>query len=406
MFQYIEALLTSVIKWWRVITSLVWWNGVTSDITSDVWWRPKTVDDFSTFHGLFTYDIPPQLWLTFENWTEVATSTRVTSVNGTATIKSWVTLWNTAFLRSKRHPRYQPNRWQLFSTAWFLPVPTAIGKRQIGFKNTITWVYFQLEDWVLYAVILNDSIEKEKEVIDLSLAGMTVADLAHGTLYDIQYQWRGVGDYFFYINQKLVHKTSFLGNNTELTTFNPAISVGLFCENTNGTEVEIQIGCVDVTSEWGKREWIVYTSVSNSATKAVNTANYPTLICHIPDTYKTLPNSRDVLALRCTGSSDQRTYMKAYVTRDFTAIIWATFNSKKPSSCVQFDVLATAIDTAKCELLLDKRIEINSSATVDLPSNLVDFYLSWWDYLIITCERDNPTQIANVVVTLEVGEEI
>lgn len=138
-------------------------NWVYSDITFDVWWRPKMIDDFSTFHGLFTYDIPPQLWLTFEDWVEVATSTRVTSVNGSAIIKSGATLWNTWFLRSKRHPRYQPNRWQLFSTAWFLPSPSAIGIRQIGFKNTITGVYFQLEDWVLYAVILNDSLEKEME---------------------------------------------------------------------------------------------------------------------------------------------------------------------------------------------------------------------------------------------------
>lgn len=381
-------------------------NGVYSDIITDVWWRPKMVDDFSIFHGLFTFDIPKQLWLTFENGTETTASTRVTSVNGTAIIKSGATIGNTALLRSKRHPRYQPNRWQLFSTAGFLPSPSAIGIRQIGFKNTITWVYFQLEDGVLYAVILNDSVEKEKEVIDLSLVGMTIADLAYGTLYDIQYQWRWVWDYFFYINQKLVHKTSFLWNNTELTTFNPAISIGFYAENTNGTEVEIQIWCVDVTSEGGKREGIIYTSVSNTATKAVNKANYPALICKIPETYKTLPNSRDVLALRCTGSSDQRTYMKAYITRDATAITWASFTAVKASSCVEFDVAATAITTNKCELLWSKRIEANASDFVDLPSNLVDFYLSGGDYLIITCERDNPVQVSNVTITLELGEEI
>lgn len=381
-------------------------NWVYSDIITDVWGRPKSVTDYSTFHWLFTFDIPAQLWLTFENGVEVGTSTRVTSIDWTASIKSWTTLGNTGFLRSKRHPRYQPNRWHLFSTAWFLPAPTAIGKRQIWLKNTITGIYFQLEDWVLYAVVYNDSVEKIKQALDLSLAWLTIADLAYWHLYDIQFQWRWVGDYFFYIDQKLVFKTSFLGNNTELTTFNPAISVGLFSENTNGTEVEIQIWCVDVTSEGWKREWIVYTSVSNSVTKAVNTANYPTLICHIPDLYKTLPNSRDVLALRCTWSSDQRTYMKAYATRDLTAITGATFNAIKASSCIEYDVAATAIDTAKCELLWNKRIEVNGSSEVDLPSNLVDFYLSGGDYLIITCERDNPTQVANVVVTLELGEEL
>jgi hypothetical protein len=68
--------------------------------------------------------------------------------------------------------------------------------------------------------------------------------------------------------------------------------------------------------------------------------------------------------------------MKAYATRDLTAITGSTFNSVKSSSCVKFDVLATAIDIAKCELLWDKRIEANSSSEVDLPSTLVDFYLS------------------------------
>lgn len=146
--------------------------------------------------------------------------------------------------------------------------------------------------------------------------------------------------------------------------------------------------------------------MSNTAEKAVNTASYPVLICGIPTAFKSLPNSRDVLALRCTGSSDQRTYMKAYITRDPTAITGASFSAVKPSSCVNFDVSATAINTAKCELLWESRIEANSSKEIDLPSTLIDFYLSGGDYLIITCQRDTPTQTASVLVTIELGEEI
>lgn len=380
-------------------------NWVNNEITSDAWGRQKIITDYSVFHGMFTYDIPTQLWLTFHNWVEVTTSTRVTSVDWGASIKSGATIGNTAFLRSKRHPRYQPNRWHLFSTAWFLPVPTAIGKRQIGLKNTIAWVYFQLEDGVLYAVILNDSAEKVKQALDLSLVGLTIADLQYWHLYDIQFQWRWVGDYFFYIDQQLIFQTSFLGNNTELTIFNPALSVGLFSENTNWTEVEVKVWCVDVTSEGGVREWIVYTSAANSVVKAVNKANHPTLAIFVKTTFNGLPNSRDVLALRCTGSSDQRSYMKAYITRDATALTWASFQSITSSS-VEYDTSATAITTAKCKLLWSKRIEANASGFIDLPSTLIDFYLSGWDYLIITMERDNPTQTANVEVTLELGEEI
>jgi hypothetical protein len=54
-------------------------NGVRTDIGSDAWGRTKSVIDKSVFDGLFTYDIPIQKWLKFENGTEVATSTRVFS---------------------------------------------------------------------------------------------------------------------------------------------------------------------------------------------------------------------------------------------------------------------------------------------------------------------------------------
>ena len=397
------------LKWdskWGVMTSSKWWNWVESDITSDAWGRSKFIEDFSLFHWLFTYNIPSQLWLTFENWTEVSASTRVTVVDWAASISSWWTTTNTAFLRSKRHPRYQPNRGHLWSTAWFLPNPTATWIRQLGLLNTIAWVYFQLEDGILYAVVFNDNTEKLKAEIDISLCWLTISDLQFWSLYDIQYQWRGVWDYFFYINQKLVYKTSFLWNNTELTIFNPALSAWFYAENTNWTEVEIKIWCADITSEWWKAAGATYVSIANSTTKAVNTTNYPTIIAHVKQTLNSLPNTRDVLALRATWSSDQRSYMKAYITRNTAALTWASFNDAQQWSWVEFDVAATSIDTWLCQLLWSRRVQIDNNTSVDLPSDLVDFYLTEWDYLIITMERESPTQTSNVVVSLELWEEI
>ena len=389
---------------WEIAVSKVWWNWVLTDIWSDAWWRPKVVDDFSLFHGLFTYNIPSQLWLIFENWTETFPSTRVVSDSWTWSIKSWTTSWDTAFLRSKRHPRYQPNRGHLFSTAWFLPNPTANWIRQLWLKNTIAWVYFQLEDWVLYAVVLDGNIERVKEVIDLTLVWMTVDDLANGTFYDIQS--RGVWNYFFYVNQKLVYQTSFLWNNTELTIANPALSVWFYCENTSWTEVEIRLWCVDISSEWGKKEWTTYVSVANSSAKSVNTADYPVMAVRIKSTLNWLPNTRDVLALRATWSSDSKSKMKAYVTRDATAITWPSWSDAVQWSGIEFDISATALNTAKCQLLWNRRVQQDNNTSVDLPGDLIDFVLSDWDYLIITMERENPTQIANVEVSLEMWEEI
>lgn len=404
----LESQKFEVIKEWKsaVRTTPYAWNWVSSDITVDAWGRTKSVNDFSLFHWLFTYNIPSQLWLTFENGSEVTTPTKATSVEWAWVIVSWATSWDTTFLRSKRHPRYQPNRWHLWSTAWFMPNPTDTWIRKLWLLNTITWVYFELTDGVLYAVIYNDSAVKVREEIDLTTVWLTVADLEYGTLYDIQYQWRGVWDYFFYINQKLVYQTSFLWNNTELTIFNPALSAWFYCENTDWTEVTIKIWCIDITSEWWKREWATYVSIANSTTKAVNFANYPVLVSHIKQTLNWLPNTRDVLALRATWSADQRSYMKAYTTRDATAITWATYSDAIPGSWVEFDTGATAIDIAKCQLLWSKRVRIDEAEFVDLPSTLIDFVLSEWDYLILTMERENPTQTSNVVCSLELWEEI
>jgi hypothetical protein len=98
--------------------------------------------------------------------------------------------------------------------------------------------------------------------------------------------------------------------------------------------------------------------------------------------------------------------MKAYVTRDATALTGASFSQARPGSSVEFDVSATALDTAKAQFLWSKRIEANASEEVSLPSTFIDFDLVAGDYVIITIERETPTQVANVVASIEMGEEI
>ena len=389
-----------------VKTRNIWGNLVQTDIWSDVWWRTKSVIDFSIFHSLFTYNVPKSSWLTFEDWVEVNTSTRITSVNWAWVIKSWTTTWDTAFLRSKRHPRYQPNRWHLFSTAWFLPNPNANWIRQIGLKNTSNWVYFQLEDWVLYAVILNNNVITKKETIDLSTIGLTINDLQYGHLYDIQFQWRWVWDYFFYIDQKLVHQIKFLWLNTNITLSNPAMSVGLYCENTTWTEVEIKIWCCDITTEWWKREWVIYKSAVTPTEVTINALNKPLIVIRNVKEYLWKPNTRDCLAFRFTGNASERIIYKAWITRDNTAITGGTYSSISNDSVLEQNTTATSVDIDKMEQLWIVRWEQYKSEVVDVPSFLVDFYFTEWDYLIFTANRENPTQTALVTATVEFGEEV
>ena len=98
--------------------------------------------------------------------------------------------------------------------------------------------------------------------------------------------------------------------------------------------------------------------------------------------------------------------MKAYITRDVTAITWASYTDARVWSWVEFDTSATAIDTAKCQLLWNVRVQQDENMVVDLPSTLIDFVLTHWDYLIITLERENPTQTSIATATLELWEEI
>lgn len=391
-------------RWVETFTR--WGNWVDTDIWSDVWWRPKAVTDFSLFHWLFTYNIPKSQWLTFENNVELATSTRIVSENWEWVVNSWATLWNTAFLRSKRHPRYQPNRWHLFSTSIFYPVPTATWIRQVWLKNTIAWVYFQLEDWVLYAVVYNNSVEVVKQVIDLSKCWLTINDLQYWHLYDIQFQWRWVWDYFFYIDQKLVFKTSFLWNNTVITIINPAMSAGVYCENTNWTEVQVRLWCVDITSEWGKKEWLTYKSAVTPTEVTINALNKPLIVVRNVKEFLSKPNTRDCMAFRFTWNADQRIIFKAWVTRDPTAITWWTFTALDNDTVMESNVTATSVDIAKMQLLWVIRWEQFRPAVVDLPSDLTDFYFTEWDYLVFTANRENPAQTANATATVELGEEI
>jgi len=43
---------------------------------------------------------------------------------------------------------------------------------------------------------------------------------------------------------------------------------------------------------------------------------------------------------------------------------------------MQYDVAATAIDTAKCQLLWNTRLQIDTPGQVDLPSGKTSFYLT------------------------------
>ena len=218
-------------------------------LTVDAWGHPVGVQLQSVFHGMWTFDIPQSMWIVEEDGSEVvpASVTAVTSIGGAANLDT--TGFTSCEMRSKRHPRYQPNRGHRYSTALWCPDSTNDGVREWGLFTADNGVFFRLKaDGKLYAVVKSGGVEDENEIDTSSISGF---DVEKGNVYDIQFQWRGVGNYKFFINLELVYTYNYLGTRTSLTMENPALPASYKCTNTTA-DVVMNIGCVDVTSEGGE----------------------------------------------------------------------------------------------------------------------------------------------------------
>lgn len=296
-------------------------NNDTKSLRTDAWSRPKVVYDVSLFHGMFTFNIPGTTWYESTNDVEAFTFTNATSVDGKLVLAS-AALNDRIGLRTFRCMRYEPNRGHLYSTSIFLPDPNATAERSFGIFTPDAGVFFRLRDGVLYGVTrttINSVTTDVEEVITVP-SGI---DLSKGNLFDIQFQWRGVGEYFFYINQQLVYVNPMLGTRTELSIFNPSLPVAYEVIN-QGSAAEIHCGCVDVTSEGGEGDGKTYGSISIStdsgAVNLANTVNAPLLAIRNKRNYGGLTNTRSVTPLRSSVFAESRTVVKIWFTRVDAAI--------------------------------------------------------------------------------------
>ena len=397
------------------------WNWVDTDLNSTAWGIQKTAQDLSLFHGIWTYNIPQKIWHIYENSTMIANndlSTKCVSNLGQMEMTSWTTIWDTTEMVSRRHPRYQPNRGHYFATAWYFPNPSAIWIRKIWFKSNWNWVYFKLEDWILYWVMEN-SVGLTKTVeIDLP-AG---TDLSAWNLLDIQYHWRGVWNYYFYFNLKLAGTITNLGGWTQVSIANPAMSVYYSCENTDGTEVELHYWCVDVTSEWGKKDWLAPVTCANELTTidpqgvAVSIVNQPLIIMRIKETLYWLPNTRDSIIKRISCASDQKSVMKTWFTRDITAFWWVNFIDANFKDAVLWSSveyidwvwsLATELtfDITKAQKIIGMRVKADDTLMLNTASDVIDVFIEQWDYIVMTWEKEWGWN-AKMFWNLELGEEV
>lgn len=377
------------------------------DLITDAWGVQKMSLPHSIFHGLFTFDIPPTQWFMYENNVQVYSSTNIISENSEGVLRTSAAK-AALRLESRATPRYQPNRGHLFSTALWCPSKTKNGAREWGVETEENGVFFRLKaDGKLYAVLKSGSVETKEEEIDTSVLGSTFTVEA-GNVYDIQYQWRGVGNYYFYINLTLVHVFENLGTLTALSMEDPALPASFHATRIT-EDVEIHIGCVDITSENGNDDRLQYGS--SYAQKTVNGTHVPVICICNPATISGKTNTRMTELSRITVTCDKKSLFKVWLTRDPTAITGATFVARGGGSYIETDspdsvagaVSATAVDINKMVLVTAIPLQANATKETNNPfQGRIDFPLVRGDCLVIT----NTVLTGACEVVIEWGEAI
>ena len=394
-------------------------NLASNDLGKDAWGRPKVINDNSILHGMFTYNVPVSVWYETINSVVQSTFTNCSSVDGALVVEAGATLNDVTRLSTYRHPRYEPNRGFLYSTASFIDNPTADMNRSFGVGTDESGVFFRLESGTLYGVIrtTRNSITTEDKIV-LDVAGV---DLSKGNVFDIQYQWRGVGNYRFFINLLEVGNSNYLGTLTELSMYNPANPLMFESENL-GDNNTMSFGCVDVSSEGGKDNGKIYgsTSINNTSGQvAITGFNIPIMVVRSKLTVNSLINTRDTLALLASAYADNKAFLRVWATRDATAITvndqtWSDFGdghlekliyNLEPNGDALVGVAMT-FDTSKADLIFGCRVgQDDTYATSALFEGRTEIYQTPGDIFIFTMHRENGVAL-NCGVTYEFAEEI
>ena len=390
-----------------------------NELGYDAWSRNKVVNDLSLFHGVFTYDVPERMWIEGRNGSEIFPKVRATSVDGMLKLES---LGGNTGLRSKRHARYQPNRGHLYSSAMILPTPAADGIREFGLFDDANGAFFRLKASGLYAVIRTTTSGGTTE--DEQLINVPVGiDLSKGNVFDIQMQWRGVGNIKFFINLQGVYTFSYLGTLSGLSIANPALSIGFSCQQVVD-DVTMYCGCVDVTSEGGVSENRQYNSVNTgmdvtSISCSNSTNGVATLAIAIPFTEGGLPYTRDAILSRVTTFCKDESSVGVYAFRySVGANSLALYNAimagvSANDSYIHYltggdgSGLNTAFQSAVSEgqLLLVQREEIDRPNVLDNPDkNNAEFMITGGDIILVSVNPDGASKPTGC--SIEFSEEI
>jgi hypothetical protein len=260
--------------------------------------------------------------------------------------------------------------------------------RDWGLSTTENGIYFRLKaDGLLYAGLRSGGVETHEELIDTS--GVAGFDVQKGNVYDIQYQWRGVGNYKFFINLQLVHTFLELGTLTALSLENPALPVSFRCTRTT-QDVSMSIGCADLTSENGSdndvQPVVAYANISKNGT------DVPVISLFNPLVIGAQTNTRTIYPSALTFSCDKKAVFKVWRHRNAALLTGATFVALGSGSYVQCDspdtvagaVAATAATVASMRLINVVNVQAGASGGTQMAIPLSNISMVRGDYLTVT----------------------
>lgn len=375
------------------------------DLALDAWGNQKVVEIYSLFHSLFTFDVPIKKWESIVNGVEenLLTSTLCTMSDGKLSVKTAANNGDVTYLHSRRHPQYQSNRGHVYSTSIFIPNPSDNAVEDFGLFTDTDGVFFRVDILGdLYACIQSDGVITHQELIPMPFA----LDYSKGNVFDIQFQWRGAGNFKFFAGNPKTGKLEFLyiiknlNKLTDLTILNPSLCAA-YRVTSLGDAGEIQSGCVDISTEGGREGREQYQS-AESIGKAISGVNVPVLIVKSPDRINGTMNTRDGRLARVSGASDKRSVFTIWFTRDETAFTGEDFKPVGNGSFIESDIVATAVDTAKMSFVTSFRVSANSGEHLENPAkDIIDFFFIHGDYIAVTTTVTSGTSDA----VLEWGEE-
>ena len=360
-----------------------------NELGFDAWDRAKTVSDFSLFHGMFTFDVPFTMWVEEINSIEQPVRTNFSSASGALLCTGVDGQVNT--LISKRHPRYQPNRGWLYSGSMLIDTATNNVNHDFGAFTDTSGLFFRVILGQLFAILRTtiNGVTTDK----VRLTSFT-GDLVAGNVYDIQAQWRGVGNIKFFVNLELVYTFDNLGTLGNLSVNNPALPMA-FSLNGLGS---MRCGCVDLTSEGGGKDTrqLGFANTGEISLASTETAvlilQMERLITYEGDQVR---NTQDIALRRISGYADDNTLFKIYYTRDATKFTGSTFtptNSGGLGHSMAINGGAVIDDLLGMDLFESTRIPANGSKEVENPDQLYgDLYLTGGDFLVVTLEAKNQT---------------